>query len=108
MSLLLLFVPAGAGGLQNYGYTGTGGAIAGGSATYLRSVGFTATGGAVAGGSAAFIRNVGFTGVGGAIAGGAATVVGTLGRSGGSPDSIVILPKGKVGIKVDNTTYLEV
>jgi len=107
MSLLLLF-PAAGGGPQNYGYIGTGGDIDGGAAAYLRSVGFTSIGGDIDGGTAAYNRNAGFSSAGGDIDGGAAVVVGTLGRSGGgSPDSILILPKGHVGIKVTDTIYIE-
>ncbi len=108
MSLLLLF-PATAGGPQNYGYTGTGGDIDGGAFAYLRNTGFTAAGGDIDGGAFAYLRNTGFTAAGGDIDGGAATIVGTLGRSGStSPDTILLLPKGHVGVKIDNTTYLEV
>ena len=110
MSLLLLF-PSSTAGPQNYGYTGTGGDIDGGAAVFLRNAGHVALGGDIDGGNAAFLRNAGIVASGGDIDGGNAAVVGTLGRSGSttsSPDSIVILPKGRVGIKVDDTTYIEV
>jgi hypothetical protein len=102
---MLLFLPT-SGGLQNYGYTSTGGEVDGGSAVFLRSAGFLATGGDVDGGAAVALKSAGIITAGGDIDGGDASIVGTLGRSAGvaaMPD--VLITNGKLSGRITDNYY---